>query len=50
MAGFSPIQINGLNFRDRSTPKAWEVVSNQGQAEVAKSCSAYGGAFFIYPW
>jgi hypothetical protein len=50
-ADFSPIQIKGVTFGDGSTPKSWAVVSNQGgKAEVAKSCSAYGGPFCIYPW
>jgi len=50
-AGFSPIQIKAVTFGDGSAPKSWAVVSNQGgKAEVAKSCSAYGGPFCIYPW
>jgi len=50
-AGFSPIQIKGVTFGDGSAPTSWAVVSNQGgKAEVAKSCSAYGGPFCIYPW
>lgn len=50
-AGFLPIQIKGVTFGDGSTPTSWAVVSDQGgKAEVAKTCSAYGGPFCIYPW
>jgi len=50
-AGFSPIQLKPVTFGDGSTPTSWAVVSDQGgKAEVAKSCSTYGGPFCIYPW
>ena len=50
-AGFSPIQIKGVTFGDGSAPTSWAVVSNQGgKAEVANTCSIYGGAFCIFPW
>lgn len=38
-------------FGDGSAPTSWAVVSDQGgKAEVAKTCSVYGGPFCIYPW
>lgn len=49
--GFAPIQIKGVTFGDGSTPTSWAAVSDQGgKAEVAKTCSVYGGPFCIYPW
>jgi hypothetical protein len=50
-AGLSPIQIKGVTFGDGSSAKTFAVVSDQGgKAEVALTCSVYGGAFCIYPW
>lgn len=50
-AGFSPVQIKGVTFGDGSSAKTFAVVSDQGgKAEVALTCSVYGGAFCIYPW
>lgn len=50
-AGTSPIQIQSVTFGDGSQAKEWAAVSDQGgKAEVLATCSAYGGAFCIYPW
>lgn len=51
-AGFAaPLQILGVKFGDGSSPKNWAAVSDVGgKAEVLAHCSAYGGAFCIYPW
>lgn len=50
-AGFSPIQIKGVTFGGGTAASEWAVVSDQGgEAEVNLTCSAYGGAFCIYPW
>jgi len=50
-AGFSPIQIKGVTFGDGSAPSSWAVVSDEGgKAEVAQTCTTYGGSFCIYPW
>src|SRR5215469_13708294 len=48
-AGFSPIQIKGVTFGDGSAPSSWAVVSDEGgKAEVAQTCTTYGGSFCIY--
>jgi hypothetical protein len=50
-AGFSPVQIKGVTFGDGSNAKTFAVVSDQGgKAEVALTCSVFGGPFCIYPW
>jgi hypothetical protein len=50
-AGTSPIQIQSVTFGDGSHPKEWAAVSDLGgKAEVAATCSVYGGAYCIYPW
>jgi len=50
-AGTSPIQIQSVTFGDGSQAKEWAAVSDLGgKAEVLATCSAYGGAFCIYPW
>jgi hypothetical protein len=50
-AGFSPVQIKSVVFGDGSSPKNFAVVSDQGgKAEVALTCTTYGGPFCIYPW
>ena len=50
-AGISPIQIQSVTFGDGSQAKEWAAVSDQGgKAEVLATCSAYGGAYCIYPW
>lgn len=49
--GFSPVQIKSVVFGDGSSPKNFAVVSDQGgKAEVAQTCTTYGGPFCIYPW
>jgi hypothetical protein len=50
-AATSPIQIQSVTFGDRSSASQFAVVSDfGGKAEVNQFCSAYGGAFCIYPW
>jgi len=50
-AGTSPIQIQSVTFGDGSQAKEFASVSDfGGKAEVLASCSAYGGAYCIYPW
>jgi hypothetical protein len=50
-AGTSPIQILSVTFGDGSQPKKWAAVSDLGgKAEVAATCSSYGGPYCIYPW
>lgn len=50
-AGFSPIQIKGVTFGDGSGAKTFAAVSDQGgKAEVALTCTVFGGPFCIYPW
>lgn len=50
-AGFSPIQITSVTFGDGSSPQSYAAVSDQGgKAEVALTCTTYGGPFCIYPW
>ena len=47
----SPIRILSVTFGDGSPLQGWGVVSDTGgKAEVNAACSAYGGAFCIYPW
>jgi hypothetical protein len=49
-AGTLPIQIKSVTFA-HSTATQFAVVSDfGGKAEVNQYCSAYGGAFCIYPW
>jgi hypothetical protein len=50
-AGLSPVQIKSVTFGDGSTAKTFGAVSDQGgKAEVAQTCTTYGGSFCIYPW
>jgi hypothetical protein len=50
-AGLSPVQIKSVTFGDGSTAKSFGAVSDQGgKAEVAQTCTTYGGPFCIYPW
>jgi hypothetical protein len=50
-AGTSPIQIKSVVFGDGSQPKQWAAVSDLGgKAEIAATCSVYGGPYCIYPW
>ena len=50
-AALSPIRIVSVVFGDGSAPENWGVVSDVGgKAEVAATCSMYGGPDCIYPW
>lgn len=50
-AGLSPIQIKSVTFGDGSSPTNFAAVSDLGgKAEVAQTCTTYGGPFCIYPW
>jgi hypothetical protein len=49
--GFNPLRIESVTFANGSTAKQWAAVSDfGGKAEVNQYCSAYGGAYCIYPW
>jgi hypothetical protein len=49
--GFTPLKILSVTFADGSSPSQWAVVSDLGgTAEVAATCSSYGGPYCTYPW